>query len=163
MKAIIEITDYNKEEYMKGTLHVPFAIGRGDSEWYDTNLKVEPYEELNDRELVENEVWEFAKNIIDLSFRGEDVESKIYNSETYKEAKINYEEWNKKRDTFKVGDMVLYVDGTKGVVTKVFVKADNVVQVMWADGTSNSIRKSRLTKTDKHFSGMEDILKEMNE
>lgn len=167
MKVVVEITDYNKDAYMKETLHVPFAIARGKSEWYDTGLKVEPYKELNDRETIENEVWEFTKNIIDLSFQGKDIGSEIYKSPTFKDAKANYEKWKNSHDDFKIGDMVInpywaVQSKRKGVVIKVFEKASDVVQVMWTDGTSNPVQKDKLIKTGENLSYVKSIIRAMN-
>lgn len=128
--------------------------------------KLTPYTEL-DRKAIEDETWELAERIADMSyddfiscFEGE-TEEYVYGL-PYHEVKAKYEEWKKRKDEIRVGDEVIY-NGDRVVVTDIFLQD---ITRLWIEGVTSSGKtvealESDIKKTGRHFAEIEELLKKL--
>lgn len=121
--------------------------------------RLTPYTEP-DREAIENEVWEFARGL--LNYTDDDWEAianMLLLDIPYQEAKAKYEEWKKQKEEIHVGDEVRCMDRV-GIVVRID-SMDGWSNVVWEDGATAYIGIKDLTKTDRHFDEVESLLKKM--
>ena len=168
-KYIIDIDDEYTKDWVNETpmckeLCMPISVPNRQRTYHVlTGFKLEPYTEP-DREAIENEVWELAERIADMSyddfiscFEGE-TEEYVYGL-PYHEVKSKYEAWKQEKEEIRVGDEVIH-HGDNCVV--VYVGADEVYHVSdkhW----SRCVVQGRqfLTKTGRHFPEVEKLLERM--
>ena len=124
-----------------------------------------------DRKAIEDEVWEFAREMISTS---EHEVSKMWgcvtnfgevmHNTTYQEAKEKYEAWKKQKDEIRVGDEI-DIDGEITVVTMIN-KYGEILSVDCGGMTYYYHMESQLKrakKTGRHFYEVEDLLKKMGD
>lgn len=128
--------------------------------------KLTPYTEL-DRKAIEDETWELAERIADMSyddfiscFEGE-TEEYVYGL-PYHEVKAKYDAWKKRKDEIRVGDEVIY-NGDRVVVTDIFLQD---ITRLWIEGVTSSGKtvealESDIKKTGRHFAEIEELLKKL--
>lgn len=130
-----------------------------------------PYTEP-DRKDIEDEVWEFARHLINMS---PSVTEDIYRSMnggkgigvavemTYQEAKAEYDAWRKEKEEIHVGDEVEDNYGTRGIVFG--IDGTDLLGVCWEDERMSHFfwPKTYCRKTGRHFSEAEDLLKKIRE
>ena len=124
--------------------------------------KLTPYTEP-DREAIENEVWEFAWEVLQLDLP---VFREIFGYDTdkmdYREYKSKYEAWKKQRDEIHVGDeVIIKSDGVKGVVLDEDLCGE--FSVFTENGCCEAYRKIHFEKTGRHLDFVERLLEEMRE
>ena len=165
MKYIIELED---EPCMRedGVNYYTCKSAR----WYKLGETVinrlTPYTEP-DREAIENETWELAERIADMSyddfiscFEGE-TEEYVYGL-PYHEVKAKYDAWKKRKDEIRVGDEVIY-NGDRVVVTDIFLQD---ITRLWIEGVTSSGKtvealESDIKKTGRHFPEVEELLNKL--
>lgn len=126
------------------------------------------------RQKVEKEVWGLAKEIVNMEYEDfskcfdvtDDYwEVNIMDIMSYSEAKTKYEEWRKRKDEIRVGDEVV-VNGTRAVVMKLD-ETGNIDRYFTSDGTTfgniSGFQNYEVTKTNRHFSEVAELLKKMRE
>lgn len=173
MKYIIDIpkeyeSDWvNKSSRLGFELCFPINETATNKKYYiPTGFKLEPYIEP-DRKAIEDETWELAERIADMSyddfiscFEGE-TEEYVYGL-PYHEVKAKYEEWKKRKDEIRVGDEVIY-NGDRVVVTDIFLQD---ITRLWIEGVTSSGKtvealESDIKKTGRHFAEIEELLKKL--
>lgn len=133
--------------------------------------RLEPYTEP-DRQDIEDEVWEFAKEVRLEEFIDEEgrLHGYISGFNSYSEAKAKYEEWKKQKDEIRVGDEVKpkikngFSD--KGVVLRLYQPKQYkpLADVLWRDETVDiKVVVEKLVRTGRHFDEIEELLKKMKE
>ena len=146
-----------------------YSFSDGNSYCITGNLsKLTPYAEP-DRNVIEDEVWEFVKKIECLTV-GEtedcfDVEYEgipfVANMFSYQEAKARYEAWKKQKDEIHVGDEYSDV-GEVFVVTN--INNSDIASVIFTDGSVDEFSKKELRecrKTGRHFPEVAELLEKM--
>ena len=131
--------------------------------------KLAPYTEL-DRSVIEDEVWEFAKELISMS---ENEVSDMMGCMTnfgevmynvpYQEAKAKYEAWKAEREQIRVGDEIVLNENEKMVVTRV-TQVDHETFIQGVDENGECfecIEYNAVKKTDKHFPEVVELLKKI--
>ena len=134
-----------------------------------------PQEDLDEltpynREAIEDEVWEFAGHLINVSPSvtediywsingGKGIEVAVEMS--YQEAKAKYDSWKKEKEEIHVGDEV-GADDTPviGIVTKVD-RLFNRYHIVSDDGSTSYYQFHVVHKTGRHFPEVEDLLKKI--
>ena len=124
--------------------------------------KLIPYIEP-DRKAIEDEVWEFAWEVLQLDLP---VFREIFGYDTdkmdYREYKSKYEAWKKQRDEIHVGDeVIIKSDGVKGVVLDEDLCGE--FSVFTENGCCEAYRKIHFEKTGRHFPEVTELLKKMRE
>lgn len=169
-KYIIDIPEEHENDYIAETpfgkrLFFPLRI-TDVTYSLPTHLQVEEYTDDN-REEIENEVWGFARHLINVS---PSVTENIYWSMnggkgigvatemTYQEARAQYEAWKQKKEEVHVGDEVTSKFGD-GVV--IDIVADESVHVLGEDGHWNEYADGEYRKTGRHFDEVEKLLERM--
>lgn len=138
--------------------------------------KLPPYTE-SDRKAIEDEVWEFVKEIIlkDNGTRmsgmfenelnecfGYPYYSDMFANLSYQEAKSKYEAWKKQKDeTFDTGDEVYDKEiDSKGVILRRY--NSDTLDILWDDGSAGeTIAIKAITKTGRHFPEVAELLEKM--
>jgi len=171
MKYIIDIPDEKTYAYIndeKTFLRMPISLGENEikSMFAPTMLRIKPYTEP-DRKAIENETWELAERIADMSyddfiscFEGE-TEEYVYGL-PYHEVKAKYDAWKKRKDEIRVGDEVIY-NGDRVVVTDIFLQD---ITRLWIEGVTSSGKtvealESDIKKTGRHFPEVEELLNKL--
>ena len=129
--------------------------------------KLTPYTET-DREAIENEVWEFAWEVLQLDLP---VFREIFGYDTdkmdYRYYKYKYDAWKKQKDEIRVGDEVEYPPNkAKGIVIKCHVPDVYAEVDKYAVFTGTSVEYLSiewLTKTGRVFPEVAELLKKMEE
>ena len=159
MKYIIELED---EPYMRedGVNYYTCKSAR----WYklgETIInRLTPYTEP-DREAIENEVWEFAKGL--LNYTDDDWEAitnMLLLDVPYHEAKAKYDAWKKQKDEIHVGDEIVLYENVKMVVTQV----DHGTSIQGVDENGECyecVECNAVKKTGRHFTEIEELLKKL--
>ena len=120
-----------------------------------TGLKLESYTEP-DRKAIEDEVWE---NTWKMFLTPEDLGATM--GDSYSEAKAKYDAWKREKKEIHVGDEITYGD-TNGVVVGIDTATeDSGVNVVCRDGNTGYIGMAYVTKTGRHFSEVDELLKKM--
>lgn len=126
-----------------------------------------PYTDL-DREVIENEVWEFVRNIIGMPedkycecFDIDDIADDDFACKySYQEAKKVYEEWKKEKEKIRVGDEVwIMEEAQNGVVTS--ITDSGFLTIIDEDGDSRLRYDDDVVKTNRHYPEVEKLLKKM--
>lgn len=173
-KYIIDVPD--KWVDITNGLHIQIETGWDTGDFrIDTGLKLTPYTEP-DRKDIEDEVWEFVRNLIHPCNGG------LYTTEkkeifdrcssdsvligmSYQEAKAKYEAWKADKDKICVGDEVV-VNGTRAVVMKLD-ETGNIDRYFTSNGTTfgniSGFQNYEVTKTNRHFPEVAELLKKMRE
>lgn len=125
--------------------------------------KLTPYTEP-DRKAIENEVWEFAKEVRLEEFIDEEgrLHGYISGFNSYSEAKSKYEEWKTEFKEIHVGDEVILYDNVKMIVTQV----DHGTSMQGVDENGecyDCIERNVVKKTGRHFDEFAELLKKMGE
>lgn len=157
MKYIIDIEDEYTKDWVNETpmckeLCIPISVPNRQRTYHViTGFKLEPYTEP-DRKAIENETWDLANRIADMSyedfiscFEGE-TEEYVYGL-PYHEVKAKYEEWKKQKDEIHIGDEVNF-GNRKGVVVRLDGDGVNIV---WSDGSTVYMDKDDILKTGEFF------------
>lgn len=119
-----------------------------------------------------NEAWELARNITCTSTNGGKSEKWVNDVFGYQSrsavmrdfsAKTALEMVYEREMTIKVGDEVKEHNGRLGVVIEspYYGGYTNEVMVLWGNGCPVVYKKQDLEKTGRHFSEIEDVLKQM--
>lgn len=174
-KYIIELPDKNKHIYinennvlfLRGTIFKEKLFGK--VETHDvhicTGINAFPYYDP-DRKAIENETWDLANRIADMSyddfiscFEGE-TEEYVYGL-PYQEAKAKYDAWKKEKEEIHVGDEVKF-GSRSGVVVRIDTEPkDSGVNVVCREGNTAYIGMADATKTGRHFDEVEKLLERM--
>jgi len=144
-----------------------YSFNDGNSYCITGNLsKLTPYIEP-DRKAIEDEVWDFIKEIECLT-RGEaedcfDVEYDgipfVANMFSYQEAKAKYDAWKKEKEEIRVGDEVKH-RGLNYVVG--YVGADQVYHLIDKNWLRTVVQGGyQLIKTGRHFPEVAELLEKM--
>ena len=163
MKYIIEIPDERERDYIAETpfgkrLFFPLRI-TDVAYSLPTHLHVEEYTDVN-REEIENEVWEFARGLLNyIDDDWEAIANMLLLDIPYQEAKAKYDAWKKEQQEVRVGDEVRCMDRV-GIVVRID-SMDGGSNVVWEDGATAYIGIKDLTKTDRHFDEVDELLKKM--
>ena len=171
MKYVIEFDDEPKKDLDENAYYSCKQIP-----WWGVSKEIinrlTPYTEP-DRKAIEDEVWEFAGHLINVS---PSVTEDIYWSMnggkgigvavemTYQEAKARYDSWKQeKEEEIHVGDEVEDNDGTRGIVFG--INGTDLLGVCWEDERMSHFfwPKTYCRKTGRHFSEAEDLLKKIRE
>ena len=168
-KYIIDIPDDRVCDFVGSTnLLMPYEMA-GHKGHHNTGLELTPYTET-DREVIENEVWGFAKLFMD-DMGVDDLEVvngdtiKRYFAMTYQEAKAKYEVWKRKKDEIHVGDE-LKDDGNIRAVVLDIIGEDYMsydYEVFTENGIIDGWQKGIVVKTGRHFPEVGWLLKRMSE
>ena len=127
-----------------------------------------PYEE-SDRKAIEDEVWEFAREMISTS--GHEVSEmwgcvtnfgEVMHNTTYQEAKAKYEAWKRTKEEIRVGDEVIYNSRTRAVVLEPETEK-KYGEIFTSEGSTIVVSHDDLEKTGRHFDEVEDLLKKMGD
>lgn len=125
-----------------------------------------------DRKAIEDEVWEFAREMISTS--GHEVSEmwgcvtnfgEVMHNTTYQEAKAKYEAWLKKKDEILVGDEVEYPPNkAKGIVIRchvpdVYAEVDKYA--VFTGTFVEYLQREWLTKTGRVFPEVAELLERM--
>ncbi len=184
-KYIIDLPSDLYDVY--GTLRVPVRVGKGDISWYNTFLSVEPY--IPDKDKAHKaredgyvsgikkgakEAWELARKLTHPSNGGlyENEKKEIFdrcNSDSvliemsYQEAKAKYDAWRKQKCEIRVGDEVIPDNNNwKGVVVAIDCEFNDLT-IMDLSGKSANYDAKGFSKTGRHFSQVEELMKKMRE
>ena len=166
MKYIVDLPDaYTSESALFGDiLSIPICLEGGKRYGIPTGIKLEPYTEL-DREAIEDEVWEFARKIECMGIREmEETFNSHYpfNQMSYKEAKVKYDAWKKKKDKIQIGDEVIYNSRTRAVVFEPETEERYGI-ILTSDFARISVSHNDLEKTGRHFDEIEELVKKMKD
>ena len=168
-KYIIDIPDEKTYLYVNNEyafLSMPISVGENENKSISapTFLRIKPYTEPD-----EDEVWEFAKELISMSEN--EVSDMIgyttnfgevmYNM-TYQEAKARYEEW-KQKEEIEVGDELKDDENIRAVVLDILDADYESYEVITENGIVDEWQKGIVVKTGRHFSDIEELLKKMRE
>lgn len=168
-KYIIDIPDEKTYLYVNNEyafLRMPISVGENENKSISapTFLRIKPYTEPD-----EDEVWEFAKELISMSEN--EVSDMIgyttnfgevmYNM-TYQEAKARYEEW-KQKEEIEVGDELKDDENIRAVVLDILDADYESYEVITENGIVDEWQKGIVVKTGRHFSDIEELLKKMRE
>ena len=157
-------------------------VSYGDSEGFDNICCCPHYipknyynPESKERKAIEDEVWEFAREICSINFEDymkcfgiyDVMEGSAFTKYTYQKAKTKYEEW--KNRNIRVGDEV-YTSKTndgqlldRGVVVGFGWESDSEAPKVLSKSGSlyGYLPKDRWTKTGRFFPEVEELLKKM--
>jgi hypothetical protein len=133
----------------------------------------EPDEQEN-RQKVEQEVWEFVRIITDMTekqriecFGGASCDLDAY--WTYQDAKARYEEWKADKEHIRVGDEVEITGNTErenAIVLRLYQPKQYkpIADIWWYDGTvETKVIVEKLVRTGRHFPEVAGLLKKMRE
>lgn len=178
-KYIIDIPDDRVCDFVGSThLLMPYEMA-GRKGHHNTGLELTPYTGPG-REAIEDEVWEFVRDIIsgqNMSFfdsekcYGFSSTNQVILNLSYREAKSKYEAWRKRKDEIRVGDEVQYSLAGYEYTFIVFGKENDVLYGMRTDKvniddiyeTWDYCNKSdsTLKKTGRYFPEVAELLKKM--
>ena len=144
-----------------------YSFSNGNSYCITGDLsKLTPYTE-SDRKAIEDEVWEFVKEIECLTRdKAEDCFDVEYdgipfvaNMFSYQEAKAKYDAWKKEKEEIRVGDEVKH-RGRNYVVG--YVGADKVYHLIDENWLRTVVQGGyQLIKTGRHFPEVAELLEKM--
>lgn len=161
---------------MKYIIDIPNELAEATARYWNetTDMTLVPYTEP-DRKAIEDEVWEFVKEIIlrdngthmSGMFENELNEcfgypyySDMFATHSYQEAKSKYEAWKKQKDEVHVGDEVTSKFGD-GVV--IDIVGNESVHILGKDGHWNEYEEGEYQKTGRHFDEVAELLEKMRE
>lgn len=127
------------------------------------------YRAINEQEIkqkVENEVWEFAKEVRLKEFIDEEgrLHGYISSFNSYSEAKAKYEAWKKQKDEIRVGDEVEYVEDHRKKIVVTSTYSDGWFDAIDSNGYLYINRNPVMwKKTGRHFPELIELLKKMGE
>ena len=161
MKYIIDIPDNTHwiQWIMEGTKdHHPYM------DWID--VKDLRFYTEHDRKAIEDEVWEFARGL--LNYTDDDWEvitNMLLLDIPYQEAKAKYEAWLKQKDEIHVGDEVIPTDTQYDpmIVTRIWMDdhSRDCLDTLGLDGCICSFLTSNVKKTGRHFPEVAELLEKM--
>ena len=166
-KYVIEIPDERIGDFVGSThLLMPYTMA-GHQGSHDTGLELTPYIEP-DQKVVEDEVWEFARNL--LNYTNDDwdtIENMLLVDKcSYQEAKAKYDAWKVECEQIHVGDEVFHKDypNDKVVVTRLYQSGFLCADILFSSGEiDEEIMVDKLIKTGRHFPEVAELLKKMRE
>ena len=79
------------------------------------------------------------------------------------EAVKRIKEWEESQNEIKVGDEIVYVDGTKGIVVGISNYNEEISVLSNEYAIPQLVTKNKVKKTDKHFDQIEELLKKIQE
>ena len=146
----------------KYIIDIPNELAEATARYWNetTDMTLVPYAEP-DRKAIEDGVWELARIVTSMNMQDymqcfvEDAALVM----TYQEAKTKYDAWKKSKEEIRVGDEVRCMDRV-GIVVRID-SMDGGCNVVWEDGATAYIGIKDLTKTDRHFSEVDELLKKM--
>ena len=133
MKYIIDLPDKEIREYvLEDRLTIPIQVGiTKDCLSFDTGLKITQYDESDiehARKEGQDETWELAReiafnrgNIREILLPNQpDSICCVFDKFSYAEAREKYEAWKKQKDEIKIGDEVIFENGSRFIVYNIF-------------------------------------------
>lgn len=118
-----------------------------------------------------NEAWELARKMYQFNpINNKQLCEELYDmgfneficSTTASEAIKQVKEYKEKQEEIKIGDEVTDDDGWNGVVTWIDPDGEYLI-ILQKDGTALHWKKESFKKTGRHFTEIEEVLKQMQE
>lgn len=168
MKRYIAVIELDDEEEIVGDANISYTY-RSNGTNYGTDESVELKADAGGLSMKTyedglNEAWEAARKVLcdsECLVKLEDIFDDhtldgIFNTYTASEAIAKIKEY----EEIKVGDEVVNVTGKKSVVVRV---CGSVITLVESNGVTGRWEKEDFKKTGRHFSQIEEVLKQMQE